>query len=72
MVEVGLNHGRCNGGANGKGIEHHDRPSESSGAEHFQTDCGPICPIASNFSAYGVAGRPEGLHLWTMVSKERA
>lgn len=42
MVKVGLDYGRCNGGADGDGIEHHDQPFESSVVIDLQAYCGPI------------------------------
>lgn len=66
MVKVGLDHGWCNGGTDGYGIEHHDRSSESSVARYFQADCGPICQkqVGHCFGAYrdtGEAGRATSL-----------
>jgi len=66
MVEVGLDHGWCNGGTDGDGIEHHDRSSESSVARQFQADSGPVCQkqVGHLFGAYrdtGEAGRATSL-----------
>ena len=41
MVKVGLDHGRCNGGTDGDGIDHHDQPPESSVVIKSQAYCGP-------------------------------
>ncbi len=45
MVKVGLDHGRCNGGTDGDGIDHHDQPPESSVVIKSQAYCGPIGSI---------------------------